>query len=169
MGSSATENDLHDTVSLELPRRRNAFPLALLVLTLVVLERVWAWNHLPHDFETKSYLILVAAGAILMNLVNCWRALAQHWVRVSSNELRFERSALGMRDVERYARSEISNLRVDQQRVFTYRPWLAFDRNGNRQFIGEELDKTKLIGLLDPIYLRFPELASRQVETTLQS
>jgi hypothetical protein len=159
MDLPSMEHDLYDTVSVELPRRTRAFPLALLGLSLVVLERVSAWNRLPHDSAAKLYFILFAAGVILINLVNCWRALARHWVRVSSNELRFERSALGVRDIRRYARSEVSSLRVDQQRIFTYRPWLAFDRNGKRKFIGEELERSRLDGLLEPIYSQFPDIA----------
>jgi hypothetical protein len=159
MDSSAIENALYDTVSVELPRRRKALPFALLGLALIIYERLSAWNRLPHDPATKLYLILFAAGVILISLIHCWRTLAKHWIRVSPSELIFEIKALGLHQIRRYPRSEVSNLRVDEQRVFTYRPWLAIDRNGKCKFLGDELERSKLDGLLEPIYSQFPDIA----------
>jgi hypothetical protein len=54
---------------------------------------------------------------------------------------------------------------VGERRVFTlYQPWLAVDRHGKRKFLGPELDGSKLDGLLDPIYSRFPEVAPEKIQ-----
>jgi hypothetical protein len=161
MDSPAIENALHDTVSVELPRRRKVFALfvllALLTLFgLVLVKRLSAWNRLPHDPATYTDLILFVSVTILSILTHCWRAWARHWIRVSPSELIFEIEALGLNQIRRYPRSEVSNLRVDERRVFTYRPWLAIDRNGKRKFLGDELERSKLDGLLEPIYSQFP-------------
>jgi hypothetical protein len=160
MDELSVKNEPDDTVSVELPRKHKGFVLALLALLLVVYERisVWTGNH-PYHQSGETYYILLTTGAILLGLISFWRALARYWIRVSPGEVTLDITALGLHETRRFARSEVANLRVDEQRIFTYRPWLAFDRNGKRKFIGEELDEWKLDGLLDPIYLRFPEIA----------
>jgi hypothetical protein len=159
MDTPTVENDLQDTVSVELPRwwaSNLLFALASIFLGLIV--NVLGWNHdRTHNPEAKAIYILSAAMAVLFGLVLCLRAVARYRISVSPTELTFEMTTFLTRDIRRYARSE-ANLRVDERGVFTYRPWLAIDRYGKRKFLGPELDGSKLDGLLDPIYSRFPEI-----------
>jgi hypothetical protein len=163
MDATTVENDLRDTVSVELPRKGwwvSNLMFAMAGILLGLIENVLGWNHdRIHGPETKALYILCAAVAILFGLIACLRAVARYWIRVSPTEVTFEMTTLGTRETRRYARSEVANLRVDKRRVFTYQPWLAIDRYGKREFIGKALDKSKLDGLLDPIYSRFPEIA----------
>ncbi|HEY2115348.1 MAG TPA: hypothetical protein VGJ51_09670 [Candidatus Angelobacter sp.] len=162
MGSTV-ENDLYDSVSVELPRKgwwvsRLLFAMAGILLGLI--GSVVGWNHdRTHDTEGMTLYILCAAMAVLFGLIACLRAVARYWISVSPTEVTCEMTTLGTRDIRRYARSEVANLRVDERGVFMYRRWLAVDRYGKREFLGAELDKSKLDGLLDPIYSRFPEIA----------
>ena len=166
---STFETGPHDTVSVELPGKgwwvsNLLFAMAGILLGLII--SVLGWNHdRTHDPEAKALYILSAAMAVLFGLVACLRAVVRYWISVSPTEVTFEMKTLLTRDINRYARSEVANLRVDERRVFTlYQPWLAVDRHGKRKFLGPELDGSKLDGLLDPIYSRFPEIAPGKIQ-----
>ena len=163
MDSPTVKNDLRDTVSVELPRKgwwASHLLFAVAGILLGLIGSVVGWNHNRiHDSEAKALYILIAVVAVVIGLAKCLRAVARYWIRVSPEEVTFEMTTIGTRETRRYARSEVANLRVDKRRVFTYQPWLAIDRYGKREFIGKALDKSKLDGLLDPIYSRFPEIA----------
>lgn len=168
MDTPTVENDLQDTVSVELPRKgwwvsNLLFVMAGILLGLIV--SVLGWNHnRTHDPEAQALSILCAAMAVLFGLVLCLRAVARYWISVSPTEVTFEMTTLLTRDTKRYARSEVANLRLAERWAFTYRPWLAIDRHGKRKFLGPELDESKLDGLLDPIYSRFPEVAPGKIQ-----
>lgn len=168
MDTPTVKNDLQDMVSVELPRRGwwvSNLLFAMAPILLGISASIVGWNHdRAHNPEAKALYILCAAIAVLSGLIACLRVLARHWIRVSPTELTLEMTTLLTHDISRYARSEVANLRVDERGVFTYRPWLAVDRHGKRKFLGPELDESKLNGLLDPIYSRFPEIAPGKIQ-----
>jgi hypothetical protein len=133
--------------------------LALIVIVL-------GWSHdRPQDPEAKTLYVLCAAVAVGFGLIACLRAMARYWISVSPTEVTFEMTSLLTRDVKRYTRSEVANLHVGERRVVTlYQPCLAIDRHGKRKFLGPELDGSKLDGLLDPIYSRFPEVGPGKIQ-----
>jgi len=65
--------------------------------------------------------------------------------------------------INSYQLNEISNLRVDLQRIFSSsRPMLMFDRKGRTkifgQFSGMKWKINHAVNLLDPVYERLPNL-----------
>jgi hypothetical protein len=146
-------------VSVELPvaHRRQLFLLGLLWF-LAGLAPIFSHIYI-HDSADRVGYIISGFAFIFSGFIHFWRALARQHLRVSPEELMFEKRAMGLHETKRYPLSEISNLRVDERRVFTGRPWVAVDYNGKRKFIGEQLTSPVPQGLLEPIYEHFPQLA----------
>ncbi|HEY2169325.1 MAG TPA: hypothetical protein VGJ30_06840 [Candidatus Angelobacter sp.] len=127
MDETTVENDLHDTGIGGTARKRvvvSNLLFAMAGILLVLIVSVLGWNHdRTHDPEGTALYILCAAMAILFGLVSCLRAVARYWISVSPTEMTFEMTTLLTRDIRRYARSEVANLRVGERRVFTLYGW----------------------------------------------
>ena len=65
---------------------------------------------------------------------NFWHTDAKHIISASPSDLNLSVRGLGMHWTKRYPLGEVSNLRVGSKRIFTYRPWLAFDREARPGF-----------------------------------
>ena len=159
MRTPKLEYDPHDTVSVELPIKGRWLQFVTAAST-VLWTLGWLNGH-HHDPMTTLRNILFATGTVIISSVNIWTGIARRWIRVSRVGLTFEIEGLGLRRSKRYSIFELANLRVDKRRAISYVPWLSFDRNGKRKFIGDQLDEFKLKGLLDPIYAQFPQLAPK--------
>lgn len=151
-------NEVQELVSVEVPREGR------IVSALIGL--FWLLGGLAYAFSLRGWSYANGAGDVsvgvmflLLGAVSLWQACARRRIIVSSKELRYETTVLGLSTTKRYALDKIKNLRVDERRIFSYRAWIAVDCNGKRKFIGKQLPEFLPSNLLNPIYQRFPQLA----------
>src|SRR6266481_2353070 len=154
-----TRNDTSHIVSVELPVAHRYLSLLASVMWLLGGLRYIFFHININDSADRIGYIILGIAYIFSGFIHFWQALAKHRLRVSPEEMAFERRAMGLHQTKRYRLSEISNLRVDERRIFTGRPWIAADYKGKRKFIGMQLISPVPQGLLDPIYARFPQMA----------
>jgi hypothetical protein len=154
---------------VELPiGRRQARVLASLFYLLIggsYIVPFWHSFHRQRMDDISYGTIMVAIG-----LVTLWTAVSKVVIRVTPDALQMTTSGFGLSWTDRYPLSEISNLWIDHRRIFTYRPWLAFDRDGKQKFIGTQLMPGATDEILEPIYASFPLLNPEfEKPTTLKS
>ena len=152
-------SEVQELVSVEVPRADRILSalggLFWLVLGLIYALSLPVLGHVNHGTGDVYFgIVTMFLAAVIL-----WQALARRRIIVSSQELRYETSVLGLSTTRRFALNEIKNLRVDQKRIFSYRPWIAIDCSGKRKFIGQQLPEIFPPKLLYPIYQRFPQLA----------
>jgi hypothetical protein len=107
---------------------------------------------------TTMALVEAVCGMLFL-----WWSSAKYVIVVSPTTVSIKTTGLGFGWTKSYSFSDISNLRIGYQRVFTYRrPMLAFDVKGKNKIFGELLGIQLKISdpeyLLKPVYAQFPEL-----------
>ena len=154
--STPDEVEAGESVSVVLPpaRTRISWLLSAVVATSLALLTQSGHFKSVHDLlHSVSILWLILA------MLFVFYAFSRHILKVSPADLTLTVRSLGLRWTKRYPLNEVSNLRVGAQRIFIYRPWLAFDRRGKTRFLGPQLTRTVPRQLLQPVYARFPQLA----------
>ena len=156
-----------ETVSIVLPAKQGRIDWlisAVLAIIVAILDCRDKSGHVRtvHDLlGSKDYVFLLLPLILVMRAF--WLAFARLIVTISSTDLKLTSRGLGLHWTKTYSLGGISNLRVGRQRIFTYRPWLAFERRGKTKFIGRQLAEAADQQLLKPVYVRFPHLAPLNV------
>lgn len=156
-----------EAVSIVLPAKRGRIDwlsssvLAIIATILGYLDNSGHVRKIHDLLSSKGYVLLLIPWILIM--YTFWLAFAKHILTVSSADLKLTLRGLGLHWTKKYSLGDISNLRVGQQRVFTYRPWLAFERRGKTKFIGPQLTDATDQQLLKPVYASFPQLAPLNV------
>jgi hypothetical protein len=146
-------------VSVDLPVAHRRLLLLVSIMWLLGGLRYIFFPININDSADRIGYIILGIAYIFSGFIHFWQALAKHRLSVSPEELTFESRAMGLHQTKRYRLSEISNLRVDERRIFTGRPWVAVDYKGKRKFISAQLISPVPQGLLEPIYAHFPQMA----------
>ena len=161
--STVSAKEPSETISIVLPAKRGRIDwlistvLAIIATILGYFDQSGHVRKLHDLLSSKSYVLLLIPWILIIRTF--WLAFAKHILTVSSADLKLTLRGLGLHWTKKYSLGDISNLRVGQQRVFTYRPWLAFERRGKAKFIGPQLADAADQQLLKPVYARFPQLA----------